>query len=288
MIYKFFDTLHTFGNVMFENYTLLMRDMFDRLISMFALFDGFDGIDQTNRMKIDAAMSHFAIFLMMTPKCSELLSVKMRPITEASRYLSSIFRAELNTYENNLKTIQSSIFVRQRRDNTEQTQVTLFDLEEMLEKGSKNDEVAQAILDNTVNVRPFILPPGGLMSEKTLFNTMQFSVGVCGALSISPDSMIQVVNERFEKSKRDEFHYLSFLNDIFIEFDNFCSKKGRVIICDFSQLCSSNAPEFILPTIEEHSAPSQSQSQSRQSQPKPQPLQQPQNSKFNEIIQFKP
>jgi len=258
MIYKFFDSLHTLSIDMFENYIILIRNMFDTLILIIV---SFDGIDRTNRMKIDAAMSHFAIFLMMIPKCSEILFVRQNIVNR--------FRAELNEYEKeNIKTRNLSIFVTQHKVNKEQKHVSLFDLEVMLREGGKHTEKAQEIFDTTLNVSPMVLPQGGLMSEKTLFNTLHFADGVCSALTISSDNMIQVVSERFEKSKRDPFHYLTFLNDIFIELNNISREKARLLICDFSQLCSLHVPVFKLKVIGQFASP-----------PQPQPQPQPHNNR---------
>jgi len=245
MIYKFFDTIHSFSHVMFDNYIILLKEIFNNFLLLFVTFDGVD-TPMKMKMKIDAAMSHFAIFLIMTPNCSEILSVKMRPITEASGHLSSAFRLELNTYEQ--ETIQqrhSSIFVTQDRSSGEQKQRSFFELEEMIRNRSKSDEVAREILSNSLSVTPFRFSERDLLSERTILNAVQLLVGICHELQMDFNTTLPNISASFENIKHNgPFPYMTFLNYICVEVDNICQKKNPSpsVLCDFSQLCCSEIP----------------------------------------------
>ena len=289
MIYKFFDTLHSYSIVMFDNYIILLKEIFNNFILLFVTFDGID-TTMKMKMKIDAAMSHYATFLLMTPKCSEILSFRETPGTRLapSQYIYLSFKLELKKYDQEkLQQQNVSMFVTQRKDNGEQKQTSFFQLEEMMREGIKSDEVAQEILSNTLNVTPFNLHEG-LMSEKTLLNAMQLLVGICDELAMDSNMMLPNINASFQGIQReDPFHYLTFLNFITVEFGNLCEKKNPSlsILCDFSQLCCSKVPAYrILDNKKPVLAPPQSRPrpQSRPQPPQPQP---PQKSKFDEIME---
>ena len=283
MIYKFFDTFHSFNDVMFDNYIILLKDIFNRFSILFVVFDG---LETTMKMKIDEAMSHYALFLMMTPTCSEILSFRETPGIRVSRseHISMSFGIELNKYdEENFLQRHTSMFVTQRKDSGEQKQRSFFELEEMIRNRSKRGDVAQEIRDNSLSVTPFNLPKDGLMSERTILNAMQLLDGICEEIKVNPDTRLPNVSGSFQDIKdRDQTPYMTFLNFICVEFVNLCQKKTPplTILFDFSQLCSSIVPTF---EFKERKKPVMASLRVPQSKPKSQPQPQPpQPSKYNQ------